>query len=99
MIEAAVIEVTVHGVPLRGNHPRPNVYVPGTITHTSLYIGLFVEYVRERSLLYICKVKYQVSQKAGLTGLYKNFVLMSTTAISKPGFQEVDGTVIHKYKE
>ncbi len=34
------------------------------------------------------------SQKAGLTGLYKNFLFMSTMAISKPGFQEVDITVI-----
>jgi hypothetical protein len=34
------------------------------------------------------------SQKAGLTGLYKKFLFMSTTAISKPVFQEVDGTVI-----
>ena len=53
--------------------------------------------VRERSLLYNCKGKYHVpstSQKAGLTGLYNNFLLMSTTAISKPVFQEVDGTVI-----
>ena len=52
---------------------------------------------REHSLLHICKGKYQVpstSQKAGLTGLYKNFLLMSTTVISKPVFQEVDGTVI-----
>ena len=41
--------------------------------------------------------KYHVlstSQKAGLTGLYKKFLLLSTTAISKPVFQEVDGTVI-----
>ena len=52
---------------------------------------------KERSLLYICKGKYHVlltSQKAGLTRLYKNFLLMSTTAISKQVFQEVDGTVI-----
>ena len=34
------------------------------------------------------------SQKAGLTGLYKKFLFMSTTAISKPVFQEVDDTVI-----
>jgi len=34
------------------------------------------------------------SQKAGLTGLYKKFLFMSTTAISKPVLQEVDGTVI-----
>jgi len=52
-----------------------------------------VDYSREHSLLYICTV-LSTSQKAGLTGLYKNFLLMSTTAISKPVFQEVDGTVI-----
>ena len=57
----------------------------------------------ERSLLYICKGNYHIpstSQKAGLTGLYKNFLLMSTTAISKPVLQEVNGTVILplKYK-
>jgi len=34
------------------------------------------------------------SQKAGLTGLYKKFLCMSTMAISKPFFQEVDGIVI-----
>jgi len=34
------------------------------------------------------------SQNAGLTVLYKKFLFMSTTAISKPVFQEVDGTVI-----
>jgi hypothetical protein len=34
------------------------------------------------------------SQKAGPTGLYKKFLFMSTTAKSKPVFQEVDGTVI-----
>jgi len=34
------------------------------------------------------------SQKASQTGLYKTLLFMSTTAISKPGFQEVDGTVI-----
>ncbi len=34
------------------------------------------------------------SQKAGLTGLYKKLFFMSTTAISKPVFQEVDSTVI-----
>jgi len=34
------------------------------------------------------------SQKAGLTRLYKKFLFMSTTAISKLVFQEVDGTVI-----
>jgi len=33
------------------------------------------------------------SQKAGLTGLYKKLLFMSTTAISKPVFQEVDSTV------
>jgi len=52
---------------------------------------------RERSLLYKRKVKDHVpstSQKAGLTGLCKKFLFMSTTAISKPVFQEVDGTVI-----
>jgi len=30
----------------------------------------------------------------GRTGLYKTLMFMSTTAISKPVFQEVDGTVI-----
>jgi len=52
---------------------------------------------RERSLLYKSKGKDHVpttSQKAGLTGLYKKFLFMSTTAISKLVFQEVDGTVI-----
>jgi len=52
---------------------------------------------RERSLLYKSKVKDQApstSQKAGLTGLYKNFLFMSTTAKSKPVLQEVDSTVI-----
>ena len=52
---------------------------------------------RECSLIDICKGKYHVlstSQKAGLTGLYRNLLFMSTTAISKPVFQEVDGTVI-----
>jgi len=52
---------------------------------------------RERSLLYKSKWKDHVpstSQKAALTGLYKNFLFMSTTAISKPVFQEVDGTLI-----
>jgi len=34
------------------------------------------------------------SQKAGLTGLYKKFLFMSTTAISKPVLQEVEGIVI-----
>jgi hypothetical protein len=34
------------------------------------------------------------SQKAGLTSLYKKFLFLSTTAISKPVFQEVNGTVI-----
>jgi len=34
------------------------------------------------------------SQKAGLTSLYKKFLFLSTKAISKPVFQEVDGTVI-----
>jgi len=34
------------------------------------------------------------SQKAGLTGLYEKCMFMSTTAISKLVFQEVDGTVI-----
>jgi hypothetical protein len=34
------------------------------------------------------------SQKAGLTGLYKKVFVLSTTAISKLVFQEVDGTVI-----
>ncbi len=34
------------------------------------------------------------SQKAGLFGLYKKFLFMSTTAISKLVFQEVDGTLI-----
>lgn len=29
-------------------------------------------------------------QKAGLTRLYKNCLFMSTMAMSKPGFQEVD---------
>ena len=53
--------------------------------------------IRERSLLYKSKGKDHVpstSQKAGLTGLYKTLLFMSTTAISKPVFQEVDGTVI-----
>jgi len=34
------------------------------------------------------------SQKDSLTGLYKKLLFMSTTAISKLVFQEVDGTVI-----
>jgi len=53
--------------------------------------------IRERSLLYKRKGKDHVlstSQKAGLTGLYKKFLFMSTTAISKPVLQEVDSTVI-----
>ncbi len=53
--------------------------------------------VRERSILYKSNGKDHVpstSQKAGLTGLYKTLLFMSTTAISKPVFQEVDGTVI-----
>jgi len=52
---------------------------------------------REGSLPYISRGKDHVlstSQKAGLTGLYKKFLFMSTTAISKLGFQEVDCTVI-----
>ena len=80
------------------NTPQGNVTVRelgwSTIRKTSEVTN---EQIRERSLLYICKGKYHVpstSQKAGLTGLYKNFLLMSTTAISKPVFQEVDGTVI-----
>jgi hypothetical protein len=51
----------------------------------------------ERSLLYKSKGKDHVPstyQKAGLTGLYKKFLFLSKTAISKPVFQEVDGTVI-----
>ncbi len=34
------------------------------------------------------------SQKADLTRLYKKFLFLSTTAISKLGFQEIDCTVI-----
>jgi len=50
---------------------------------------------REHSLLYKGKDHVlSTSQKAGLTGLYKKFLFMSTTAISKLFFQEVDGTVI-----
>jgi len=52
---------------------------------------------RERSLLYKSKGKDHIpstSQKACLTGLYKKFLFMSTTVITKPIFQEVDGTVI-----
>jgi len=52
---------------------------------------------RERSLLYKSKGKDHIpstSQKAGLTGLYKKFLFISTTAISKLVFQEVDSTVI-----
>jgi len=52
---------------------------------------------RELSLLHKSKGKDHVpstSQKAGLTRLYKKFLFMSTTAISKPVLQEVDGTVI-----
>jgi len=51
----------------------------------------------EGSLLYKSKGKDHIlstSQKAGPTGLYKSFLFMSTTAISKPVFQEVDSTVI-----
>jgi len=52
---------------------------------------------RERSLLYKSKGKDHIpstSQKACLTGLYKTLLFMSTTAISKLVFQEVDSTVI-----
>jgi len=52
---------------------------------------------RDCSLLYKSRWKDHVlstSQKAGLTGLYKKLLFMSTTAISKPVFQEVDSTVI-----
>jgi len=52
---------------------------------------------REHSLLNKSKGKDRIlstSQRAGLTRLYKKFLLMSTTAISKPVFQEVDGKVI-----
>jgi hypothetical protein len=52
---------------------------------------------RELSLPYKSKGKDHepsTSRKAGLTGLYKTLLFMSTTAISKPVFQEVDGTVI-----
>ncbi len=35
-----------------------------------------------------------ISQKAGLTGLHKKFLFISTTAISKTVFQEVDSKVI-----
>jgi len=52
---------------------------------------------RECSLLYKSKGKdhlLSTSQKAGLAGLYKKFLFLSSTAISKPVLQEVDGTVI-----
>jgi len=53
----------------------------------------FEQLLREHSLLYKSKGKDHIlstSQKAGLTRLYKKFLFMSTTAISKP----VNGTVI-----
>jgi len=62
-----------------------------------VYFTLSETLTRERSLLYKSKGKDHVSstsQKAGLAGLYKKFLFMSTTAISKPVFPEVDGTVI-----
>jgi len=49
------------------------------------------------SLLYKSKGKdhlLSTSQKVGLAGLYKKFLFLSSTAISKPVLQEVDGTVI-----
>ncbi len=52
---------------------------------------------RELSLLFKSKGKDHepsTSQKAGLTGLYKTLLFMSTTVISKMVFQEVDGTAI-----
>jgi hypothetical protein len=47
--------------------------------------------------LYKSKGNYHVlttSQKAGLIGLYKKFLLVSTMAKSQPVFLKVDGTVI-----
>ncbi len=62
-----------------------------------IYARLHIHASRERSLLHKIKGKYHVlstSQKADLTEKYKKFLVMSTTAISKPVSQEVDGTVI-----
>jgi len=58
---------------------------------------IVVTYIRERSFLCKSKGKDHIpstSQKAGLTGFYKTLLFMSTTAISKPFFQEVDSAVI-----
>ncbi len=63
---------------------------------------LFMTITSECSLLYKSKGKDHIlstSQKAGLTGLYKKFLFIPTTAISKPIFQEVDGTPLTFRKE
>jgi len=65
--------------------------------HHKTEVKIYTRGGRERSLLYKSKGKDHIpstSQKTGLTGLYNKFLFMSTTAISKPVFQEVDGTVI-----
>ncbi len=76
---------------------KPQILGPGAAGMIVVHRFDRMHSTRERSLLYKSKGKDHVpstSQKPGLTRLYKKFLFMSTTAISKLVFQEVDGTVI-----